>query len=194
MRSSQGSLRYKIAMAGGKMSRIKTTRLLLREPKLCDANWITDGLNNIAVAQNMLVPHPFNIDHAVDWLSKKRGPDGQKEIRLCIEHKDDGGVGIIGFRDLNGLGHLGYWLAEPFWGMGIMSEAAKQAVSWYFEHSVVDTITSGVFYNNMASLAVQHKLGFVETGRSFVYCPALATDIEHINTELTRDEFKAVKI
>ncbi len=181
------------------MSQIRTDRLLLRAPRLSDANWITSGLGNMAVAQNMLVPHPFSMDHALDWLENRQRPDTPgnnenatpREIRFCIEHEKDGGIGIVSFRTCNGSDQLGYWLAEPFWGRGIMSEALRETLRWYYERAQADIVTSGVFYFNMASLAVQHKLGFVETDRSMVYCPARGADIEHINTELTRDAFEA---
>ena len=50
---------------------------------------------------------------------------------------------------------------------------------------------SGVFAFNAASLAVQKKLGFIETGRSRLHCLARAADLEHIDTELTRSAWTA---
>ncbi|MCF6303232.1 MAG: GNAT family N-acetyltransferase [Devosiaceae bacterium] len=173
---------------------IHTERLLLRAPKLSDANWITKGLSNFTVAGNMLVPHPFEIDHALEWLLQEKNSNVPAEAQFCIDHQKDGGVGSVSFRRKSGNAQLGYWLDEHYWGRGIMSEAVKAAVQWYYASTRADIITSGVFHFNMASLAVQHKLGFVETGRSEVYCPARAADIEHIDTELTREAFEAAII
>jgi RimJ/RimL family protein N-acetyltransferase len=50
-------------------------------------------------------------------------------------------------------------------------------------------VVSGVFYFNAASLAVQDKLGFTRTGIGKRICLAQNTDIDHIETELTRDAF-----
>ena len=173
---------------------IQTPRLLLRQPKLSDAGWMRDGLSNFAVASNMLVPHPLEIDHMLDWLEKGQVNTGPEETAFCIEHQKDGGVGSVSFVKKNGNAQLGYWLDERYWGRGIMSEAVKAALQWYYARTGADIITSGVLHFNMASLAVQHKLGFVEIGRSQVYCPARAADIEHIDTELTRDVFEAAII
>ncbi|VAW15248.1 hypothetical protein MNBD_ALPHA12-364 [hydrothermal vent metagenome] len=169
---------------------IATERLLLRKPRLSDAKWITDGLNNFAVAGNMLVPFPFKTDNALTWLNEAATLKTPREFRFCIEHKNDGGVGGISFRLIKTRPRLGYWLDERFWGRGIMSEALRGALSWYFAQNKTDTIISGVFHFNMASLAIQYKLGFVETGRSEVHCLARNADIEHIDTKLTRKAFK----
>ena len=52
-------------------------------------------------------------------------------------------------------------------------------------------IASGAHVGNERSLAVQRKLGFVEVGRRLRFVQALDRDIEHIETELTRDRFTA---
>lgn len=173
---------------------IRTDRLFLRQPKLSDANWIYQGLSNYEVASNMLVPHPFNMDMALDWLNHAQTLKAPREIRFCIEHQNDGGIGVVSFRQKNGNAQLGYWLDQKYWGRGIMSEAVKETCRWYYANTKADIITSGVFHFNMASLAVQYKLGFAETERSQVYCPARGEDIEHIDTELTRDTFEAAII
>jgi RimJ/RimL family protein N-acetyltransferase len=170
---------------------IKTRRLCLRRPKLSDAKWITDGLNNFAVAGNMLVPFPFEMDHALDWLNQTTSLKAPGEARFCIEHENDGGVGVIGFRLIKTRPRMGYWLDERFWGRGIMSEAVKTTLGWYYATTKVDIVTSGVFHFNVASLAIQRKVGFVETGRSMVRCLARNADIEHIDTKLTRQAFEA---
>lgn len=170
---------------------IKTSRLSLRSPQISDANWITQGLSKFSVAGNMLVPHPFAIDHAIDWLSHTPTLKAANEARFCIDYENQGGVGVVSFRQKDGNAQLGYWLDERFWARGIMSEAIKATIGWYYANTGDDIVTSGVFHFNMASLAVQHKLGFVEIGRSNAYCPARGEDIEHIDTELSRDAFEA---
>lgn len=170
---------------------IRTNRLLLRQPTLADANWIYQGLSNFEVAGNMLVPHPFEMDMAIQWLEHAQTLKVPKETRFCIEHQNDGGIGVVSFREKDGFAHLGYWLDQRYWGRGIISEAVKETCGWYYANTKADIITSGVFHFNMASLAVQYKLGFAEIERSQVYCPARDQDIEHIDTELTRDTFEA---
>ena len=59
-------------------------------------------------------------------------------------------------------------------------------LDWYFGATASVSVSSGVFQFNRASLAVQRKLGFTETGRSFRLCLARKEEVSHIDTELTR--------
>jgi RimJ/RimL family protein N-acetyltransferase len=52
-------------------------------------------------------------------------------------------------------------------------------------------IHSGVFHFNAASLAIQKRLGFTETGRSWLLCLARDAEVEHIDTQLTLGVWKA---
>ncbi len=171
---------------------LTTPRLRLRSPGIGDATKLAELLNNFAVSGNLArVPHPYTIDHADAWLGSWRAGAKPAETSFIIEHIGEGAVGVLGFDNKQGEAHIGYWLGEPHWGHGIMTEATTAAVTWYFDTTKDEYITSGVFHFNMASLAIQQKLGFVETGRSTVHCLARNEDVEHIDTELTRDAFEA---
>jgi RimJ/RimL family protein N-acetyltransferase len=72
-----------------------------------------------------------------------------------------------------------------------MSEAAAAAIDWYFGATDASVLYSGVFHFNAASLAIQRRLGFTETGRSSLLCLARNAELEHIDTKLTRSVWKA---
>ncbi|MCF7866558.1 GNAT family N-acetyltransferase [Candidatus Woesearchaeota archaeon] len=56
--------------------------------------------------------------------------------------------------------NFGYWLAEPYWGKGIMSEAVKQALTEFNKKFDIKRIEAGVFSWNKASMKVLEKNGF----------------------------------
>ncbi len=171
---------------------LTTKRLLLRRPVSEDAGRLAQLLNNYNVAANLAhVSLPYTKTDTDLWLTKKIAATKPDETGFVIVQKADIVVGMVSFRREASDTILGYWLGEKFWGRGTMSEAVTGALKWYFTHSKADIVTSGVFHFNMASLAIQHKLGFVETGRSMVRCLARNADIEHIDTELTREAFEA---
>lgn len=171
---------------------LETSRLRLRAPGLGDASRLAEFLNNFAVSGNLAqVPHPYTIDDARAWLGKWRADAAPADTGFILDLREEGAVGMVRFRNVGGEAHIGYWLGEPFWNRGIMSEALTRVIGWYFAVTHADLVTSGVFHFNMASLAIQQKLGFVETGRSSVHCLARGEQVEHIDTELTRDAFSA---
>lgn len=169
---------------------IETQRLLLRRPKLRDAPRIAALLNNFEVTKNLArVPHPYTLNMAVDWLVRQKKEWSPDSVTFAICHPRQGLMGFCGMHREGRDAEIGYWLGEPFWGKGYMTEAAAGVIQWYFSTSGANRMVSGVFYFNAASLAVQEKLGFVRTGIGKRICLAQNADIDHIETELTRDAF-----
>jgi RimJ/RimL family protein N-acetyltransferase len=174
------------------MTPLETPRLRLRGPAFGDAVRIAELLNNEAVAGNLTdVPYPYALADAQNWLGTWRADAAPAATYFIIDIKGEGAAGVIGFSTKPEGASLGYWLGEPYWGKGLMSGATRRVITWYFASTDAEEIVSGVFHFNMASLAIQQKLGFVETGRSTRFCRARNQEIEHIDTELTRDAFAA---
>jgi RimJ/RimL family protein N-acetyltransferase len=170
---------------------LKTERLVLRRHCPADAEPIARYLNNFAVAGNLsTVPYPYALGDAQWWLGRQRDDSPPDETGFAIELAGAGLIGNVGFHPDVRTPTLGYWLAEPFWHRGLMTEAAGAAVAWYFSATGAEVIHSGVFHFNRASLAVQKKLGFVETGSSTRRCLARNEDVRHIDTQLSRSQWK----
>ena len=55
---------------------------------------------------------------------------------------------------------IGYWIAEPFWGKGIMTEVVKQIITIGFERFEVTRIYAKCFEKNIGSQKVLEKAGF----------------------------------
>jgi RimJ/RimL family protein N-acetyltransferase len=88
---------------------------------------------------------------------------------------------------------VGYWLGQPYWGSGYMTEASRGLIARIFAQRACDTIYSGAFAGNAASLRVQEKLGFVHDGKTLLYSTPRGGPHPHINTKLTRSAFAAQK-
>src|SRR5690606_15556735 len=55
---------------------------------------------------------------------------------------------------------FGYWLAEPHWGKGIMSDAARATVEYVLAHFDLVRLEASVYEWNPASMRVLEKCGF----------------------------------
>lgn len=55
---------------------------------------------------------------------------------------------------------LGYWLGQPFWGQGIIPEAAREIIRHGFEDLKMNKIWCGYYEGNEKSKRVQEKVGF----------------------------------
>ncbi len=55
---------------------------------------------------------------------------------------------------------LGYWLGKPFWGQGIMPEAAREMLRHAFEDLGMEKVWCAFYDGNEKSKRVQEKVGF----------------------------------
>ena len=92
----------------------------------------------------------------------------QPTTDFCIEVHGAavGGIGIRLGQDVHRhTAEVGYWLAEDFWGRGIMSETVAAFTNFCFENFPLRRIYAEPFSNNPASARVLEKTGFVLEGR-----------------------------
>lgn len=93
---------------------------------------------------------------------------GQECYAVCL--KEDGiAIGVVELK-LNGHTdmtdkedecELGYWLGQPFWGKGLIPEAARELLRHAFDDLKMNTVWCGYYDGNVKSKRVQEKLGFV---------------------------------
>ena len=55
---------------------------------------------------------------------------------------------------------LGYWIGKPYWGQGLIPEAARELLRFAFEQLGMTTVWCGYYEGNEKSRRVQEKLGF----------------------------------
>ena len=76
-----------------------------------------------------------------------------------------GGCGFDGLQaGTSHLAEVGYWLAKPYWGRGIMTAVVQRLCRHAFEEFGLAKITAHVFPLNQASARVLEKCGFHEEG------------------------------
>jgi [ribosomal protein S5]-alanine N-acetyltransferase len=66
---------------------------------------------------------------------------------------------------------LGYWLGEPFWGCGIMSDAVGHVAPYVITHYGLCRLQAAVYEWNPGSMRVLERCGFTREGvaRANVY-------------------------
>jgi RimJ/RimL family protein N-acetyltransferase len=183
--------RPQYAIAAARLpDRIETDRLVLRPPEPADIAALVAGVGNVNVARMLTwVPHPYGEGDARAWLAmaeakRRAGTD----FAYLIGH-DDAVVGCIAIDGLETVPRLGYWLAEPAWGRGLATEAARALIGVFFDRLPADRLTSSVFADNPASRRVQEKLGFTISHRDETDCLARGCAVAHIHTVLSRARF-----
>ena len=111
-------------------------------------------------------PHPYTIEDAKKFL--EGGISGIPKHHFCIDIGGEaiGGIGLRPGEDVHRhTAEFGYWLAEEFWGRGIMSEIVPAFVDYCFEEFFLTRIFAMPHSSNPASARVLEKSGFQFEGR-----------------------------
>ncbi|MEP7196546.1 MAG: GNAT family protein [Saprospiraceae bacterium] len=140
-----------------------STIVKLRPWTLADLNALCKYGNNPNVANNLMnrFPHPYTWDKGMEFISNisKQNP---REV-LAIEYKSQA-IGAIGLHPQEDIffknAELGYWIAEDFWGKGIMKSTIQLMLDYAFSNFDFERIFARPFGRNLASQKVLEKCGF----------------------------------
>lgn len=110
-------------------------------------------------------PHPYTTDDAVNWINLMQKQSPILVFAIDLGGELVGGIGLEMRQDIYSKAPLiGYWLGEPFWGRGIMTEAVKLVADYAFAKLDIVRLQAGILGNNPASMRVLEKAGFVKEG------------------------------
>jgi RimJ/RimL family protein N-acetyltransferase len=170
------------------MTTLVTDRLILRPPEPPDRDAMVAALNNLNVSRwTGRIPYPYGPEDAEAFFGYLRQLP-KDWIVLAITHGNTL-IGIIGIEN----GELGYWLAEPHWGKGYGTEAARAVVDHAFSAPGVGKIDASYHLGNAASRRILVGLGFVETGEGKAFSKSRQSEVAHMKMVLTRASWAEAK-
>lgn len=132
--------------------------------------WQEDDLDNlvrfannyeIAKFMNDHFPHPYTPEAGKGFIKMATSETPHNILAIVVEGEAAGGIGIHpgwGIERKNA--EMGYWLGEPFWGKGIVTEAVRQMIDYAFKNWDINRIFARPFSTNLASQKVLQKAGF----------------------------------
>lgn len=111
-------------------------------------------------------PHPYTLRDAVSFIEHVHEQARPTVWAIDLTGEAVGTIGIMPRSDIERVSaEIGYWLGEPFWGRGIMTEALRAVTEWSLEQFELKRIYALPFANNAASCRVLEKTGYVCEGR-----------------------------
>ncbi|ORX33518.1 acyl-CoA N-acyltransferase [Kockovaella imperatae] len=159
--------------------------LAVRQFKQGDAEALVKYLNDSEVLHNLTnrIPQPYTqaaaewwVNHCIDkssWLESGPWPTRENAESAPLHHVitlNDQVIGSIALEMQDDVycrtATLGYWLARPYWGQGIMTRVAGPYVEWAFAtFGRIWRIEASVFDGNEGSVRVLERAGFKFEGR-----------------------------
>ncbi len=130
-----------------------------------DAENIAEVLNNKKIQNNLRdgIPFPYTAEDAKEYITAMLAADKEMTyaFAITIEDKAIGSIGVFRKDNIHiRTAEMGYYVAEPYWGMGIGTSAVKQAGKYIFEHTDIVRIFAEPFADNAASCRILEKSGF----------------------------------
>ncbi len=170
---------------------ITTARLRLRPVRRGDARPLQALCNNWNVARMLSrVPYPSPVEAVEAWTGAQAAAWASGlAYNFAIEHQDGEHrnelIGVVGVSRCDDGGYeIGYWLGEPWWGQGLMTEAVGRILDFARASLGLDRLRSDYFVDNPASGRVQEKCGFRITGRGRLNSQSRGCKVEAVFTEL----------
>ncbi len=135
----------------------------LRPWRIEDAESLVSYANNSKIAANLrnAFPYPYTINDAKGYIDFCLGMKEELCFAIEVNGKAVGSIGVFIKDDVYcKSAELGYWLGEPFWGKGVMSEAIIRICRLAFSQYDIVRIFAEPFARNMGSRRVLEKAGF----------------------------------
>jgi RimJ/RimL family protein N-acetyltransferase len=123
--------------------------------------------NNRRIWRNLKdrFPHPYGEAEADAWLALVREHPERTGWAIEVDGLAAGGIGLKPGEDIHAKSaNIGYWLGEPYWGRGIMSDAVRAVSSHALSQLGLARVEAMVYEWNPASMRVLEKCGFVREG------------------------------
>lgn len=134
-----------------------------------DADALVKYANNRKIWINLRdgFPHPYTLASAQAFLAMAGRQNPVTFCAIATHVEAIGGIGISLNQDVHRLtAEIGYWLGEPYWGKGIMTETVSKFTTEYvFKRFDVVRVYAEPYAYNTGSCRVLEKTGFVLEGR-----------------------------
>lgn len=148
--------------------RLPLTHGEIRSWKDSDAESLQRHADNRNVWLNVRdrFPHPYTLEDARQFLTKNAARDPETNFAIVVNGSAVGGVGLMLREDVERVSaEIGYWLGEPYWGRGIMTDVVRRMTAYGIGTFGLTRIVGIPFEWNRASCRVLEKAGYVLEAR-----------------------------
>ena len=140
----------------------------LRPWSLDDLDSLIRYADNFNIAKNLTdkFPHPYSVESGKGFIANASKTEPYHIMAIDVDGEAVGAIGLHPQEDIFAKNaEMGYWLAEPFWGKGIMTRAIQQMVDYGFQTFDINRIFARPFGSNIGSQRALEKAGFTLEAR-----------------------------
>ena len=149
--------------------KLTTENLILRQFEMTDENEVYFLRSSDEVNKFIDRPRANSIEDARKFIEKITNGEYKDAFIWAIELKEKkgfvGSVCLLRFEPENNSAEVGYEMLPSFQGKGIVQEALKKVLEYGFETLGLDTINAVIHPDNIKSIKLAERFGFVRTGQ-----------------------------
>lgn len=144
---------------------LNANRIYLRPWEEEDARELYKYASNPNIGPSAGWPVHTSVENSKDIINNVLSKPYTYAVILKSSDKPIGSIGLLFGNQCNvetkeDEAELGYWIGEPYWGQGLIPEAAKRLLEYAFCELKLNKIWCGSLLDNNKSLRVQDKCGF----------------------------------
>jgi len=160
---------------------IQTKRLILRKPRMEDAQAVFEGYAQDPEVTRYLVWKPHQNIRETEQFLLACGQLWQtgKDFAYAITLKENEIlIGMFGLHPMNLKIEVGYALARPYWGQGYMTEVLHAVNAWALAQPDIFRVQAFCDVENIGSARVMEKAGMEREGllRRYVLHPNVSDE------------------
>lgn len=173
---------------------LHTERLVLRRMEITDFPNLVKYASNKNVSDKVFgYPYPYLEEDAIARMNTVlEGFKNKNRFIFTITQKEENVlIGEIGLRleTEHNKAEIGYWIAEPYWGKGIATEAVAAVIKFGFEELKLNKIFATCFDGNKTSGKVLEKNGMILEGELKQEYIFKSEYRDSLNYRMTKDEY-----
>jgi len=174
---------------------LETERLILRPWEEGDAESLYEYAKDPAVGPIAGWPVHTSVENSRQIIRDVLSADETYAVCLKEDNRAIGSIGLISpAQSHTSIGadelELGYWIGVPFWGRGLIPEAAERLIRHAFEDLGCSALWCGYYEGNEKSRRCQEKIGFTfHHTEKDMPCELMGDVRTEYFTRLTKDEW-----
>ena len=148
--------------------RLTLSTCVIRSWRTSDVPSLVTHANNRRIAMQLRdgFPHPYTARAGRNFIRHVLSNPPETAFAIAVSGKAVGGIGFVLQPDVERVSaEIGYWLAEPFWGRGIATEALIALTKHATATHGLTRMFAVPFAANAASCRVLEKAGYALEAR-----------------------------
>lgn len=177
--------------------KLEGEKVILRWPKIQDAEWLYENITKPEIAINLQVSTTkgLTLEKEKKWIrSQKAKRDKNKGYTFVVIDKNTKKLlGSCGVKDVdvyNSNCEIGYWLAKPCWGKGYASDFLQLLLNFCFRELDLNKVWAYTADFNVRSQGLLKKNGFKQVGKLRKHTLVNNKFIDSIYFDLLKSEWK----